>query len=1446
MNRVERQWQSREYPRFPFTFMVTLVDKKGKKVKGKAQNISKNGFLFSPDPIESIENLFSRNMSITAVKDDTEACGEIRWTNDDLNQLGICLDKNADTSSLGIQIPIEEGLTNEQQKEFSEKIEEKIKFTRNKSFSKYLYDVLWLASQFVNSDIAFIGYVIPHPNPKKSNMEVIAISHSICIGQDAKRLRDKFLKREDIIHKKDDLIWLETNPKNPRKKSCMAYSYRTREPYLLDYRDDKYMTPAEKKLCKDEEYAQIDTSITAELTVPIIVDNKVRIIMNFETTKVGAPTFNNVTRELLQLFANKVADEEAFKKAIFKSPKSFYALLYHAAIHHIMGEYGKAAKEFETWREVQCRDIFQRYPFIQDVLFPGFKEFYHHLSQRFMCTRSEWGEKSNNMIKQGIKKIFKDNCLDEFLEYDFPLYSLLKVYGKIEEVIKKANNPNIVEWGEKAKQKAKNIHQMMIERSEIKGENPFGLAKPHKLEGIFSNFFTHKEEHFKSLILSSFETSPQDFQNFLEFYLHLRFLVGMVEITKIQEELEMGEHLTFEEFMVISSKDEVKFPQLLDFIITCSTLILWENVGEDVLEDQDYQKLSIPLILAYLYRGEAYLMLNEKQKAYNDFIHLERLVETRHIKEDEHRLLPAVSDEPSSKRAKHFRDWLKVLLKYKKGKVYFASFAHRMSLSNFCGMMEKYKEFKHIFKDDVPLQYPIVEAMLCKGKLFLDTGSFQRSLKWLLEALKEILVAEWDINRKICHLSPLAKRLLTKLIDKLEEFKHNAIIKKDELIDHLWVSKENIENLKLEKDYVKDLNSWEIDFKQSEGKQKTLLTDCLFDGLDGDIFLLRNAKLLSDLCNRIGFVLFLINLYPTEYSDIRSEAVDKKIQIDGNGKIDIAAGWIDWALKFNPDNGFARFNGLLIKFDREKFAKSSDEIAKNFETALKQDRFYRRFYPIILHRICTQFTKDPEAPLSKVAYRLSRYLLTYIDDLIKKPAETYTYLTREGFLNKLEQKNQLDGLYFLQKWSSWSPKLPRPRIFSTRGGGKLLVWKGKGIAIDPGFDFLTNLYDEGFSLEDIDAIVITHDHIDHTNDFDAICRLIKEYNEVVEDKKKKHLILLVNPGFSQKCSHYLKEAEDKGEVKHVYTLSHDTTLNLDNFSLSIEVLRALHKEQSTEKYTVGLMFSLKDRFDQPPVLKIGFTSDTSYNEKDEKFKQDFNKLSSCDIVVANISHATFRELKGILEIEFNDSLYQSFFESLQQLQQKDRDTFRILQWALWYGRDSDPIKAIREKETLHEQRDGGKGVLKSHLGISGINKVWENMKNCPDKQVDSCKLMILAEFREELGSFRYKLAQLLNKFSGSEMVRCYTSDVGMVIRFEKNLQGKYQIKMQCSFCKQDNALNIGKTPFYPYTFYPPDKIYEVCVKGDHEGIFYFCNHHLPGPKGQFLEKVDRFSLFTIE
>ena len=94
-------------------------------------------------------------------------------------------------------------------------------------------------------------------------------------------------------------------------------------------------------------------------------------------------------------------------------------------------------------------------------------------------------------------------------------------------------------------------------------------------------------------------------------------------------------------------------------------------------------------------------------------------------------------------------------------------------------------------------------------------------------------------------------------------------------------------------------------------------------------------------------------------------------------------------------------------------------------------------------------------------------------------------------------------LRIMRKWNSSSP------LFShgvSQGGGYFLTTKNhhgetKGIVIDPGYAFFDIFRDIGLGIADIDAIIITHDHDDHTDSVEGILSLLAKYNDHNEKSK---------------------------------------------------------------------------------------------------------------------------------------------------------------------------------------------------------------------------------------------------------------------------------------------------------------------------------------------------------
>ena len=105
--------------------------------------------------------------------------------------------------------------------------------------------------------------------------------------------------------------------------------------------------------------------------------------------------------------------------------------------------------------------------------------------------------------------------------------------------------------------------------------------------------------------------------------------------------------------------------------------------------------------------------------------------------------------------------------------------------------------------------------------------------------------------------------------------------------------------------------------------------------------------------------------------------------------------------------------------------------------------------------------------------------------------------------NPSHHKSSKQAIHFmgLQRWNSSSPAQGR-----SLGGGYLIYHNDDkgcvdlGIAIDPGFDFIRNLFHAGFSLADIDVVLISHAHLDHIRDFESIITLLLE----LQNRDKNH------------------------------------------------------------------------------------------------------------------------------------------------------------------------------------------------------------------------------------------------------------------------------------------------------------------------------------------------------
>ncbi len=192
-----------------------------------------------------------------------------------------------------------------------------------------------------------------------------------------------------------------------------------------------------------------------------------------------------------------------------------------------------------------------------------------------------------------------------------------------------------------------------------------------------------------------------------------------------------------------------------------------------------------------------------------------------------------------------------------------------------------------------------------------------------------------------------------------------------------------------------------------------------------------------------------------------------------------------------------------------------------------------------------------------------------------------------GYSRIIGQGDANDMLLVLRDWNSFSPILRQdlrgqnsPGPDERRGGGYFLVWKGHGIVIDPGVEFVTQLYRKGLSIADVDTVIVTHCHLDHTRDVESLVDLNYRYNEAKGVKPHppnenfRQLQFWLCYAASMKYSEYLKTSGCCGSPTQL-----DRGGDARQLTEFIDVLAipAQHSDiNGRDNEAIGLVFVLKD------------------------------------------------------------------------------------------------------------------------------------------------------------------------------------------------------------------------------------------------------------------------------
>jgi ribonuclease BN (tRNA processing enzyme) len=238
----------------------------------------------------------------------------------------------------------------------------------------------------------------------------------------------------------------------------------------------------------------------------------------------------------------------------------------------------------------------------------------------------------------------------------------------------------------------------------------------------------------------------------------------------------------------------------------------------------------------------------------------------------------------------------------------------------------------------------------------------------------------------------------------------------------------------------------------------------------------------------------------------------------------------------------------------------------------------------------------------------------------------------DELIQKQPQDSPTDYLLVLRRWNSFSPILSfRPTLSEQeadeslwsqirreiRGGGYFLRWQKIGIAIDPGHNFIENLYQTKHTVNEIDAIVITHDHLDHTADLEAIIDLLYQYKKRGKAKK---ISLYLNPTTYLKYKHSLESTDYIERVIPLNVDSKKCHIISKEKGIRLYSTLAQHIELGKAEKAVSLRFQLSTG-KKGEVISIGFTSDTGWHAQLEPF------FHGVDVLVPHVGSIKTYELE---------------------------------------------------------------------------------------------------------------------------------------------------------------------------------------------------------------------------
>lgn len=421
------------------------------------------------------------------------------------------------------------------------------------------------------------------------------------------------------------------------------------------------------------------------------------------------------------------------------------------------------------------------------------------------------------------------------------------------------------------------------------------------------------------------------------------------------------------------------------------------------------------------------------------------------------------------------------------------------------------------------------------------------------------------------------------------------------------------------------------------------------------------------------------------------------------------------------------YNIGLLYWELGKLAEAKDafQLALEFETdpdskAISEgwiERVRRMIAAEKAGKSIEERTKEDRATDAALITELYKAMEDYLPDIREKKIQFDNRIAMSVGKSRIIGESGTDNMFcVLRDWNSFSPILRKDvRGEDSKGpdersgGGYFLVWNSHGIVIDPGLDFVTQLYKKGFSISDVDTVIITHCHLDHIRDVESLVDLNYRYNKAKgydphdnPDKFRQLHFFMCESAF-KKYDTYLQNTGCCLVPEHLSP----GIRKIISKGIAVKAVHAFHKDvNGRSDEAIGLVFTLKQK--NKIVVRIGLTSDTRWdNTLPASYK-------NCHVLVTHL---------GTIEV-------------------------------------GDEKKDTKKGEDAPSEGGFLKTTLSNHLGSKGCFRLMHTVKP---------KLFIIGEFGEELVETRFKIVQVLHKLRPEETICVLGGDSNLTVGLGESL-----------------------------------------------------------------------------